>query len=98
MSLDSARAFIERMKSDEAFRGDVMAIEDVAGRLALIRSEGFSCTEAEIKEVSAELSDEEMDEAAGGSRCFTDYLDFPPIIISSKKHITRHCYNALQGI
>ncbi|MFZ4802403.1 MAG: Nif11-like leader peptide family RiPP precursor, partial [Chlorobium sp.] len=48
MSLDQARLFIEKMKSDEAFAKRVMAIEDVAGRLACIQSEGFACNEAEI--------------------------------------------------
>ena len=66
MSLDQARLFIERMKSDEAFAKRVMAIEDVAGRLACIQSEGFDCSEAEIKEVSGELSDQDLDAAAGG--------------------------------
>ncbi len=66
MSLDQARLFIERMKSDEAFAKRVFAIEDVAGRLACIQSEGFDCSEVEIKEVSGELSDAELDSAAGG--------------------------------
>ena len=66
MSLDQARLFIENMKSDEAFAKRVMAIEDVAARLACIQSEGFDCSESEIKEVAGELSDEELDQAAGG--------------------------------
>lgn len=66
MSLDQARLFIERMKSDEAFAKRVLAIEDVAGRLACIQGEGFDCSEAEIKEVAGELSDEELDGASGG--------------------------------
>jgi predicted ribosomally synthesized peptide with nif11-like leader len=66
MSLDQARLFIEKMKSDEAIAKRVMAIEDVAGRMACIQSEGFDCSEAEIKEVSGELSDDELDQAAGG--------------------------------
>ena len=67
MSLDSAKAFIEKMKSDEAFRNRVLSIEDVAGRLALISSEGFDCTEAEIKQVSQELSDDQLEAVAGGA-------------------------------
>jgi predicted ribosomally synthesized peptide with nif11-like leader len=66
MSLDQARLFIEKMKSDEAFAKRVMVIEDVAARLACIQSEGFACNEAEIKEVSGELTDAELDSAAGG--------------------------------
>jgi predicted ribosomally synthesized peptide with nif11-like leader len=66
MSLDQARLFIERMKSDEEFAKRVMAIEDVAARLACIQSDGFDFSDAEIKEVSGNLSDEELDGAAGG--------------------------------
>ncbi len=39
MSLDQARAFIERMKSDETFCNRVSAIKDVALRFNLIKSE-----------------------------------------------------------
>ncbi len=66
MSLDQARAFIEKMKSDEEFRNRVMAIEDVAERFNSIKSEGFDCSEEEIKEISGVVSDEELDAAAGG--------------------------------
>ncbi len=66
MSLDSAKAFIEKMTSDEIFRGQVLAIEDVAGQLAFITSEGFDCTDEEIRAVTGELSNEDLDKAAGG--------------------------------
>jgi predicted ribosomally synthesized peptide with nif11-like leader len=68
MSLDQARLFIEKMKSDEAFAKRVMAIEDVAERINLIKCEGFNCNEVEINAVSSELSDEELDDAAGGGK------------------------------
>ena len=67
MSLDQARAFLEKIKSDEAFRNRVMAIKDVAERFNIIKSEGFDCSEKEIKEVAGELNDDELDAAAGGA-------------------------------
>lgn len=66
MSLDQARAFIEKMKSDEAFRDRILAIIDVDARLAAASCAGFEFTEAELKEVQSELSDVELDAAAGG--------------------------------
>ena len=48
MSHEAAQAFIEKRKSDEAFRARVMAVEDVAGRLELINAEGFDCTVEEV--------------------------------------------------
>ncbi|NTU54158.1 MAG: Nif11-like leader peptide family natural product precursor [Chlorobiaceae bacterium] len=52
MSVEQAKAFIEKMKTDEAFREKVMNIEDAAGRIACIQNEGFSCTAEEINEVA----------------------------------------------
>ena len=57
MSLEQAQAFIERMKADEAFREKVMAIEDAAGRLAFIQSEGFECTVEELNEAAGSGND-----------------------------------------
>ena len=56
MSMEQAKAFIERMKTDEAFREKVLAIEDLAERIACIRGEGFECTEEEINEVATDGS------------------------------------------
>ncbi len=67
MSLDQARAFIEKMRSDEAFRNRIMAIEDVGARLVAASEAGFHFTEAEVKSVQCELSDDDLDKAAGGS-------------------------------
>jgi len=83
MSLDQARAFIEKMKSDVAFNERVMAIEDVAERFNLIKSAGFDCSEAEIKKVAGELSDDELDGAAGGAR-ITALSDWDGISVGIK--------------
>ena len=66
MSLDQARAFIEKIKSDDAFRDRISAIKEVDGRVAAARGAGFDFTEAEVKEAQSELSDFELDNAAGG--------------------------------
>ncbi len=69
MSFDQARAFIEKMKSDEAFRNRILAMEDFDTRLAAASDAGFQFTDAEVKEVQSELSDDELDAAAGGYIC-----------------------------
>ena len=56
MSLDQAKLLIERMKSDEAFSKRVLAIEDVAARLARIHSEWLASNDAEIKELRSQIS------------------------------------------
>ena len=68
MSEDQAKAFVERMKSDSAFRAQVMAEEDVEARLALIHAEGFDCSAEEIGALQ-ELGDAELDAVAGGGWC-----------------------------
>ena len=65
MSVDQAKAFVEKMKSDEAFRAKVMAEEDVEARMALIGAEGFDCSAEELG-ASQELGDAELDGVAGG--------------------------------
>ena len=65
MSEDQAKAFVEKMKSDEAFRAKVMAEEDVEARMALIGAEGFDCSAEEIGALQ-ELGDAELNAAVGG--------------------------------
>ncbi len=66
MSLDQARLFIEKMKSEEAFRDRILAIKDVDARLAAASEAGFEFTEEEVKEVQSELSDDQLDGVSGG--------------------------------
>ena len=65
MSQEAAKAFIEKMKSDDAFRAKVMAEEDVEARLALIGAEGFDCSAEEIGALQ-ELTEAELGGAVGG--------------------------------
>ena len=57
MSVEQAKAFIERMTADDAFREKVLAIEDLAERLTCIHGEGFECTQQEILEAGGVLED-----------------------------------------
>lgn len=80
MSLASAEAFMDRMKSDEEFAKKVNGCKDAEARLALARSEGYTFTKEEISQVKSELSDEELDQVAGGSGdiccCLGDFWGF----------------------
>ena len=66
MSHEAAQAFIEKRKSDEAFRARAIAVEDVAARMELINAEGLDCTVEEIEPPSGALGDEELTCVAGG--------------------------------
>ena len=52
MSVEQAKAFIERMKTDEAFREKIMATETPEARLSVIKDAGFECTAEEINEAA----------------------------------------------
>ena len=65
MSKEAAQAFVEKMKSDEAFHERVMAEEDVAARMALIVAEGFDCSAEEIGALQ-ELAELDLSGVVGG--------------------------------
>ncbi len=48
MSMEQAKAFLERMKNDDRFMEGVIGIEDVETRMEYIRREGFDVTDGEI--------------------------------------------------
>ncbi len=79
MSVESAKAFIERMKTDEEFSEKVKGCKDAEERMACVKEAGFDFTNEELKEVSENLSDDELDGVAGGIICLTD--------ICSKTHV-----------
>ena len=76
MSIESARAYIERLKTDEDFRDRVIAAEDDVARLALAKAEGFDFSEEDMKAATAELSAEEFDVISGMGRWLAkDFLE-----------------------
>ncbi len=54
MSLEMAKAAIDRMKSDEEFRQNIIAIDGVELRMKAINTAGFDCTEGEIQQIAVE--------------------------------------------
>ena len=65
MSIESAKAYIERVKTDEEFRDRVKSAEDKEARLALVKAEGFDFSVEDLSVVTGELSEEELDGVAG---------------------------------
>jgi len=66
MSIESAKAFIERMKTDEDFPKKVLECEDSESRMAAIKCAGYDCTQEEINNVISSLSDEDLGQVCGG--------------------------------
>ncbi|MBW4054613.1 MAG: Nif11-like leader peptide family natural product precursor [Proteobacteria bacterium] len=67
MSIESAQAFIERMKSDEEFAKNVTECKDSEARMSYVKEAGFEFTLEEVKAVSSELTDDVLDNVVGGS-------------------------------
>jgi len=63
MSIESAKAFLERMETDKVFCKKVAACKDAAARLALVKAEGFDFSAQEIKKLTPQLVG-----ATGGGR------------------------------
>jgi predicted ribosomally synthesized peptide with nif11-like leader len=79
MSIESARAYVERLKTDKDFAKQVSGFEDKEARKNFVLQAGYSFTKEEIEEAGSELSDKELDAVAGG--CGIDicecYADWP---------------------
>ncbi len=68
MSIESAKAFIEKVKSDEDFKKNLGGLKDGQARLDFAKKAGFNFTAADLANVKEEqgLTDEELDGVAGG--------------------------------
>ncbi|NTW83139.1 MAG: Nif11-like leader peptide family natural product precursor [Chlorobiaceae bacterium] len=64
MSVADAKACIEKLKSDEAFRKRIMSIEGSDARLQAIQGAGFSCSLEEIQQANTEIGN--GDDVVGG--------------------------------
>ena len=66
MSQESAKAFVDKMNKDGAFRMRVLSERTVEDRMKLIRASGFDCTASEIGLAASEISDDDAAGASGG--------------------------------
>ena len=67
MSIESAKAFLERIKNDEDFRKSVGEIATSKERMEYVKGAGFDFTKDEIANLKDELSDDDLENVAGGS-------------------------------
>lgn len=65
MSEASVKSFIQKVKTDGEFTKKLKGFKDAKARLAFVKEAGFEFTDAEIKAIQGELSDEDLDAVAG---------------------------------
>ncbi len=61
MSIESARAFVEKMRRDAAFKNQILAAESAAKRQEIIKSAGFDFERMHLDSLVSELTPEERD-------------------------------------
>ena len=66
MSIESAKAYMERLKDDEDFRTSVGEIATSEERMEFAKAQGFDFTNDEIATVKDELSGDDLEQVAGG--------------------------------
>jgi predicted ribosomally synthesized peptide with nif11-like leader len=65
MSLESAKAFLDRMNSDKEFAKKIFECKSEDAQKAIIQDAGYSFTRAEISQL-VEIDDEQLESVAGG--------------------------------
>ncbi len=66
MSIESAKAFVERMKNDEDFRKEVGEKSSPEDWMKFAKESGFDFSKEDIEQVKPELSEDELDKVGGG--------------------------------
>ncbi len=66
MSMESAKAFIEKMQTDEDFARKVNECKDNKDRMSFVKQAGYDFTEGDIELVKSELTKDELNSVAGG--------------------------------
>ncbi|NTW57105.1 MAG: Nif11-like leader peptide family natural product precursor [Chlorobiaceae bacterium] len=70
MSLEQAKALIDRMRNDEKFRNRIFSIEEMDDRMRTISDAGYSCTIEEIQQIN---EGENCGDISAGSLCWTNF-------------------------
>ena len=73
MSEEQLKAFIEKVKADTSLQEKLKAASDADGVVAIAKEAGFSIS---TEDYASELSDEELEGAAGGLRLTSWVLQF----------------------
>ena len=68
MSEEQLKAFLEKVKGDTSLQEKLKAAADIDAVLAIAKEAGFSISADDLKNAQSEVSEEELEGAAGGER------------------------------
>ena len=75
MSDEQLKAFLEKVKADTSLQDKLKAAADSDAVLAIAKDAGFSISADDLKNAQSEVSEEELENVAGGTvmtfYCFT---------------------------
>ena len=66
MSEEQLKAFLEKVKDDTSLQEQLKAASDIDDVVAIAKAAGFVISPDDLKKAEAEVSDEELEGAAGG--------------------------------
>lgn len=83
MSERTVRELVERMKTDAAFRDQVLQAGDAAARVDFVTSQGYAVTADELSRYAGRLDDAQLEAAVGGTTGVTGspLLDGPTHVV-----------------
>ena len=79
MSEEQLKAFLEKVKADTSLQEKLIAVKSDADAVVAIANEaGFMISADDLKKAQSEISDEELEEASGGtiSLCYIFVISF----------------------
>ena len=68
MSEEQLKAFLEKVKGDTSLQEKLKAAADSDAVLAIAKEAGFSISADDLKNAQSEISEEELEGAAGGEK------------------------------
>ena len=75
MSEEQLKAFLEKVKLDTSLQEQLKAATDADAVVEIAKASGFVISADNLKKAQSEVSDEELENAAGG---FVGWHSFPP--------------------
>jgi len=68
MSEEQLKAFLEKVNTDTSLQVKLKAAENTNAVLAIAKENGFMFSSNDLKKAQSELSEEELEDVAGGGR------------------------------
>ena len=74
MSEEQLKAFLEKVKVDTSLQEKLKAVTDTDALVEIAKESGFSISADDLKKAQSEVSDEELERAAGGGLLDTGFI------------------------